>query len=197
MGDAAAMSSNAAGGNDRLFGDDGDDRMYGDAISMLGATRGGNDRLDGGNGNDLLYGDARQFSSLAHGGNDRLAGGAGNDLIYGDAAIFGSRAQGGDDRLNGGTGDDTLFGGGGHDLFSFSASSGHDTVRDFDPASLGGANAPDTIDLRGLGFASFGDVLAATNDNGSGFAVITLSAGNDITLNGVAKADLTAPDFLF
>ena len=163
---------------------------------MLGATRGGDDRLDGGNGDDFLFGDARDFSSLAQGGNDRLAGGAGNDFLYGDAATFGSRAQGGNDRLNGGTGDDTLFGGGGHDLFSFSANSGHDTIRDFDPASFGGANGPDTIDLRGLGFTNFGDVLAAINDNGSGFAVITLSAGNDITLNNVAKADLTAPDFL-
>ncbi len=46
------------GGNDRLYGDDGNDGISGDATDILGGAHGGNDRIDGGAGNDGLAGDA-------------------------------------------------------------------------------------------------------------------------------------------
>ena len=53
-------------GNDTINGDDGDDALYGDS---------GDDTLYGGSGNDSIYGDY---------GNDTLIGGTGNDNLQGD-----------------------------------------------------------------------------------------------------------------
>nr|WP_244404313.1 calcium-binding protein [Fulvimarina pelagi] len=75
-------------GDDELDGDEGDDHLYGG---------GGDDILDGGDGTDTLYGGAN---------DDELDGGAGNDRLYGG---------GGDDILEGGVGDDVLHGGEGND----------------------------------------------------------------------------------
>jgi serralysin len=46
------------GGNDRLIGLDGDDRLFGDAWEISGEGRGGKDWLGAGQGDDTLFGDA-------------------------------------------------------------------------------------------------------------------------------------------
>ena len=46
-------------------------------------------------------------------------------------------------------------------------------------------------------FAKFKDVLAATQNNGDGDAVITIDANTTITLTGVGVEDLHKSDFLF
>ncbi|KRQ08298.1 beta strand repeat-containing protein [Bradyrhizobium manausense] len=88
------------------------------------------------------------------------------------------------------SGDDTLTGSSGHDTFVFSRPIGNDVLHSFEVSS-------DTIDLISYGWHSFSDVQAHTADDANGNAVITLAAGQTITLDGVHAADLTATNFEF
>jgi hypothetical protein len=89
------------------------------------------------------------------------------------------------------SGDDNLTGSSGADTFVFSHPIAADRVYSFNAAT-------DVIDLVGFsGFASFADVQAHTADNASGDAVITLGAGQSITLLGVDASSLSASDFVF
>src|SRR6185295_7229997 len=89
------------------------------------------------------------------------------------------------------SGDDHLTASSGADTFVFSQPIGDDVVYSFNAAA-------DTIDLIGYsGFATFADVQAATADDASGNAVITLGSGQSITLNGVAANTLTTANFVF
>ena len=100
--------------------------------------------------------------------------------MYGDA---------GDDIMIGGLGNDDINGGAGNDLYVFSGSFGQDPIYGFAP----GTGSEDRIQLTGLGFTSFADVLANTTLGGSG-AVINAS-GDTITLIGVSVSSLSADDF--
>jgi VCBS repeat-containing protein len=87
--------------------------------------------------------------------------------------------------------DDTLTGAGGNDEFVFSQPIGNDTIYNFNVAS-------DTIDLIGFSnVASFSDIQANLTDDANGNAVITIGAGETITLKGVDAASLNAGDFAF
>ncbi|PML75492.1 calcium-binding protein [Enterovibrio norvegicus] len=105
------------GGNDSLYGYDGDDRLYGEGgdDSLIGGD--GNDVLSGGEGDDRMWGE--DGDDLIHGGNgdDRLFGQNGDDTLEGGA---------GDDELRGGRGNDTLDGGDGDDLIF--GQDGDDTI---------------------------------------------------------------------
>src|SRR3984893_10780258 len=84
------------------------------------------------------------------------------------------------------SGNDTLTGASGNNEFVFAQPIGQDTIYNFNVAT-------DKIDL--LGFAnitSFGNIQAALTGDASGNAVITLGAGETITLEGVHAASLTA-----
>jgi serralysin len=111
---------------------------------------------------------------------NRIAGnGLGNTL----------RAGAGDDTLLGGGGDDVLHGEAGADLFVFDPGMGFDRVVDFQPGT-------DRLQLRGLGVASFAQLMAATADGNEG-AVIELGNGQRLLLQGVSEARLGAADVLF
>lgn len=87
-------------GNDVLWGGDGDDYLYG---------WWGKDTLFGDNGNDVLRGEQDDDVLYGWWGNDTLYGGTGNDQLFG---------EGGNDGLFGGTGwFDVLNGGAGADRF--------------------------------------------------------------------------------
>ncbi|MGY8685639.1 VCBS domain-containing protein, partial [Bradyrhizobium sp. UFLA05-153] len=88
------------------------------------------------------------------------------------------------------SGNDTLTGSSGHDTLVFSQPIGNDVVHSFEVSS-------DVIDLISYGWQSFADVQTHTTDDASGNAVITLAAGQTITLDGVHAADLTAANFEF
>ena len=89
------------------------------------------------------------------------------------------------------SGADTLTGTGGNDLFVFAQPIGNDTIYDFNVAS-------DQIDLVGFtGIAGFGDIAGAIAGDNKGDTVITLGAGETITLQTVDPASLTAADFVF
>lgn len=71
----------------------------------------------------------------------------------------------------------------------FSVNGGDDWVEEF-------TSGDDTLDVSALGFAGFEDLLASTSDVG-GNATIDYGNNDEITLVGVATADLSASDFLF
>ncbi|WP_244982952.1 Ig-like domain-containing protein [Comamonas aquatica] len=66
------VPSDTRGGNDKLYGGEGNDILYG---------QGGNDELYGGNGDDKLYGGTGNDWLLGGQGDDILTGGAGNDTF--------------------------------------------------------------------------------------------------------------------
>lgn len=124
--DAFAAMSRVAGtqSDDRLFGDNDRNFLFGGDGDDLLSGRRGNDDLQGGDGNDVLKG-GRGRDILAGGnGDDSLSGGRGWDDLSGGA---------GADVLNGWRGNDTKTGGGGADVFVFNARvGGHDTITDFE-----------------------------------------------------------------
>lgn len=115
-------------GNDRMFGNNGNDRLFGGDDD---------DRIFGGSGDDALYGDNGDDRLYGGVGDERLSGGDGNDRL--DGGIGSDRLSGGEgnDRLVGGFGTDLLRGGSGKDAFIFldlkdsPAHSGRDVIQDF------------------------------------------------------------------
>jgi len=139
------------------------------------------DSFTGSSGADWVAGYKGVDTLNGMGGNDTLNGGEHNDVLNGGA---------GADKLIGGTGDDAMTGGSEADQFWLNApGSGHDTVSDFE-------NGVDHIRITGVsGVTSFANLTISTN--GSGWAVITLPDGSNITLTGVTAAQVDASDFLF
>ena len=102
MGDSADNTGiNAEGGDDTLYGNDGNDELYGG---------GSDDLILGGDGDDTLDGE---------GSNDTLHGGLGDDTLIGGS---------GSDVLISGGGSDYLDGGNSSDLFLFSGAQDGDVV---------------------------------------------------------------------
>ncbi|HEX3116704.1 MAG TPA: VCBS domain-containing protein [Bradyrhizobium sp.] len=86
---------------------------------------------------------------------------------------------------------DYLTGSSGSDEFVFAQPISNDVIYSFDVAS-------DKIDLIGFSnVASFSDIQANLTDDANGNAVITLGAGETITLQGVHAAALNPNDFAF
>jgi hypothetical protein len=87
------------------------------------------------------------------------------------------------------SGDDNLTGSSGGDTFVFAQPIGNDTVFSFDAAA-------DKIDLVGFaGISGYGDLAIADDANGN--ALVTLGAGESITLKGVDASALSAANFEF
>ncbi|MBV7397471.1 calcium-binding protein, partial [Mameliella sediminis] len=107
-----------------------------------------------------------------NGGRNVLVGGAGDDGLYGGGAA---------DTLDGGEGNDTLVGGSGPDQFVFGASSGQDTVLDFDDGT-------DLIQL--TGGLTFADLTITTVAGGERIA-LTSDPSVFITLEGLNPGDVT------
>jgi CubicO group peptidase (beta-lactamase class C family) len=89
-----------------LFGNEGNDRLYGGRQDDVLNGGAGNDQLFGDRGNDLLVGGAGDDYLSGGRGDDQLKGGAGSDQLFGDN---------GNDYLDGGAGFDILKGGKGND----------------------------------------------------------------------------------
>ncbi len=151
-----------------------DDSIVGDA---------GNDSLDGGAGDDYLAG---------NGGDDTLDGGAGDDWLFGNGGNDTISGGAGDDFISGGAGNDILQGQAGDDTFVFARNAGHDIILDFNA----GDGAGDVLDVRGVTIRTFDDILARTTDKEDGTGtVIQLYQDDQVTLEGVLKADLAEDDF--
>lgn len=208
-------------GNDIVDGGNGADIIVAvGAEAQFDILRGGADadRLDaGGAGNLTLSGfDATAQSIESWSGNNRavlgnakantfdlsgltsiygisyLDGAGGNDTIVG--STFGDTLRGGigNDTIEGGAGTDTLYGDAGGDTFVFRSNFGRDTIVGF--AATGAAH--DFVQFDKSVFADFSAVVAASAQVGTA-VVITLDGSNDITLQSMTLAKLTAADFLF
>jgi glucose/arabinose dehydrogenase len=116
--------------------------------------------------------------------NDTLRGFAGNDRLFGGT---------GGDLLDGGTGGDFLNGGGGDDFIVYRPGDGADTVFGL----VTGAGSEDRISLPAFGsVGSLADVLShATQVNSD--TMIDFGGGDTLTLRNVARASLSADDFVF
>ncbi|MGL4637738.1 MAG: calcium-binding protein [Beijerinckiaceae bacterium] len=201
-GNSAANMFEGNGGNDTLDGAGGDDTLwagFGDD-SMLGGA--GNDNLAGGHGDDLLNGG--KGTDTADYANDGGWRGAAVDFVTGFAEdTWGSldkligienatgsehadwmRGNASANTFTAGAGDDMMIGNGGNDTFVFAAGHGRDKISDFNPG--------DMLDLRGLGFTSVADVVAASVGHDLGMEIIT-GEGSSIVLvdvNVSSAADL-------
>lgn len=163
-------------GDDTLNGNDGSDFLFGNAGNDILSGEGKKDTLKGGIGDDTLDGGGGRDKLFGNAGADDLSGGNGADVL---------RGNGGKDTLNGMGGYDILTGGFGADVFVFDGrkQEGKDTITDF-------ADGRDMIQILGLTFA---DVTIT----GTTSAVIELDGKTEITLTGVAAADINASDFDF
>lgn len=169
---------------DQLYGDGGQDALYGDNIDLYGVAtpvgggndtmRGGlgNDTINGGIGNDSLYGDAGDDHLIGMWGNDLLSGGTDDDVLTGADGDDTLQGDAGNDSLHGNVGNDTLYGDEGNDTLQGDA--GND--------KLYGQDDNDTL---------YGD---EGNDELSG------GAGNDLLLGYEGNDSLSGgngDDFLF
>ncbi len=167
-----------------------------DGKTMTGTS--GSDKLNGGSGNDLLEGVGGNDKLFGRGGDDVLVGGDGNDLLKGlngDDWLFGQdgsdtlRGINGNDVLDGGAGDDQLWGGSGNDTFVFSAGSGKDVVRDFEPGK-------DKIDLGAWSGESL-DSMVGRAVSAGGDTVLRFADGSQAVLKNVSLSSLNEGSFIF
>ncbi len=113
--------------------------------------------------------------------------------IIGSDAAEDLKGGDGNDTITGNGGDDILRGGEGKDTFVFNTEdTGHDTIKDF----AAGTEGADVIEFATSLFADFDAVIAAAEQDGAN-TVITLDAGNSITLEGVTLSNLHQDDFAF
>jgi Ca2+-binding RTX toxin-like protein len=163
-------------GNDDVNGNQGDDTVY------------GGDNIDivrGGQGNDIVYGDANADAHLnGNVGNDTVYGGDSQDAVFGgqgDDRLFGDN---GNDTLSGDLGNDTLTGGAGGDRFVMGAvTPGFDVVTDFT------FSEGDRIQL------TTGTTYTVSTVSGN--AVLNLSNGGTLTLQGIAAASVQSSWIVF
>lgn len=172
-GDAGNDTFFGANGNDFIYGGDDNDVAWGGRGADMMRGDAGNDVLGGGLGRDALYGGNGADTLYGGADNDRLLGDDGNDTLFGGE---------GDDDLSGGAGNDVLWGGAGSDTFIFGKNEGSDIIGSFN------AKDGDRIDL--------GSQTYTVSENDQGFAVLELSGGGTITLNGIDIGDVSADWFL-
>ncbi|MBP2292467.1 calcium-binding protein [Azospirillum rugosum] len=158
-----------------LNGGAANDTLYGGAGNDALYGLGGNDELWGTDGRDTLWGGDGKDSLHGGAGDDLLHGGAGTDLLMGDL---------GNDTLWGDAGNDTLWGGAGADVFVFTRGGGRDRIADFSSAQ------GDRINLtKGMTYS--------LGTDGSGSAVLDFGGGDQLTLAGLARSQVTAGLFTY
>ena len=118
-------------GNDLLIGGSNDDRLFGNSGNDI--LKGGSfdDRLSGGSGRDKLYGGSRDDKLIGGSGNDKLYGQKGNDKLNGGRGNDRLSGGNGKDRLVGGSGSDRLSGGKNADTFVLQKGKGYDKITYF------------------------------------------------------------------
>jgi V8-like Glu-specific endopeptidase len=159
----------AGGGADFILGNGGNDTISAGNgnNSLVGGF--GIDSILSGSGNDIIWGNQNDDYLDTGGGNDLIFGGMGNDIVLAGA---------GNDTLYGNEGNDNLNGGSGADRYVFAPGSGADQIAGF----LFGEG--DRLDLAGQTYTS--------GAAGDGDALLFLSGGGSIELNGVGSASFQA-----
>jgi Ca2+-binding RTX toxin-like protein len=214
----------AGGGGDRITGSAGHDVIVGGAgndvlagglgnDTFVFSGRQGSDSFDGGAGFDTIKGSAEADILLLSrgtddlisieaidlgGGVDILRTGGGADIVDLSAiAVSGLErieTGAGNDRIIGTAANEILSGGPGQDVFVFRGPFGHDTIEDFQ-LLLGPRRNGDVIDVSDLGFQSFFDILANTQQVGQNSVIRDTDTDSSITLLNVAKSLLQPDDF--
>ncbi|MEM8580547.1 MAG: fasciclin domain-containing protein [Pseudomonadota bacterium] len=149
---------------------------------------GGNDLINLGQGNDVGLGGEGNDIINGFRGFDTLVGGEGDDIIAGHRGFDILDGGAGNDLIFGGRGNDTMEGGTGADRFLFQRFNGEDTIVDFETGN-------DVIVLDRTGFDQFEDIEDRISDIAEG-ALVDLGS-TLVTVQGVAKAQLSEDDFLF
>ena len=160
-------------------------------------TGNGLSRLEGGPGADHIIGQPGQLDVASY---EHAAAGVTVDLNLavqaanaGEAAgdtftsINSVRGSNFDDTITGNGNNNVFRGLGGNDTFVFKPAFGHDTIVDFQPGQ-------DVIDINHSLFLNLQDILASAAPSGAD-TVITDIAGDTITLQNVAPANLHISDF--
>jgi serralysin len=191
---ANVLDGRAVSGQLELFGEGGNDEIFGGAAPGFGF-------LDGGDGNDTVHGGSRFDNLVGEAGDDLLVagtgqgsfqGGPGNDTMIGGAADDNFFYFQGTIQVDG-YGHDSIDGGGGFDFISFSDDAAANTVRSAVTIDLGAGTFTGGDGLGGSAvFQSIEGVNATPFDDhvtGSGVAnVLRGGAGND-TLTGAGGDD--------
>ncbi|MCK1331317.1 hypothetical protein IVB57_23620 [Bradyrhizobium sp. CW9] len=161
--------------SDQIAGDAGNNLIVGGAGNDVIDARSGDDVVSGGSGDDTLTGGM---------GKDKLDGGTGVDVLNGGLDS---------DILIGGADNDVLTGGTGGDIFVVGVGDGSDTVTDF---TAGSGTDHDMVRFDRTMFADFASVIAVASQVG-GDVIISLGNGDNLTLQNVDLAALTADNFEF
>ena len=132
FGGAGDDEIKAVNSNDTIYGGLGDDFVFAGK---------GNDYVEGGDGIDRLLGGIGDDIVLGQDGDDAVLGKAGKDILYGGAGDDGLQGHSGTDQLFGGDGNDILRGGIGND--ENTGGSGADIFR-FEQGEIGGSTASST-----------------------------------------------------
>ncbi|HCU70037.1 MAG TPA: hypothetical protein DGF30_12660 [Desulfomicrobium sp.] len=158
------LTDTGTGGNDRLFGQDGADVMYGGY---------GYDLLQGGAGNDRMLGQTGMDTMYGGGGSDLMLGGAHDDIMFGYADAYATEnadtvadgdpdsgdtifGEDGNDYIRGQEGADRLYGDRGADIIFGDA--GNDTIKGgINPDTIFGGADDDRIDGEAGNDIVFGD----------------------------------------
>ena len=198
------------GGNDVIFGADIEDTIYGGrgrdvvdggfgADSIFGQAdhdrlRGntGRDTIQGGQGNDTIMGDDGDDQLFGSTGHDVILGGTGNDHLSGGSGNDYLQGQDGDDRLLGDLGNDRLNGGIGNDTLIDTSGNNRLYGHDDDDLLIGGVHR-DTLDGGNGNDTLRGDTGVNILLGGAGDDKICGGAGNDRARGGYG-ADLVQGD---
>ncbi len=171
-------------GNDRVYGDDGEDTISTGGGNDLIYGDAGADTIDGGAGVDVIYGGTENDTIYGGLGNDRLWGDAGDDVVSGgndSDLIYGGI---GNDTLNGDGGNDIIYGGADNDIIE--AGSGLDRI-------YGEAGA-DTINGGEGSDAIYAGTENDTVSGDGGNDLIYGGAGNDVLNGGLGNDRIWGDD---
>lgn len=157
----------------------GNDKVTGSSAADSAILFAGNDSFIGFDGDDIVNGHFGNDTLNGHFGNDTVRGGADDDVVRGGAGNDFLTGDKGNDQLLGDLGNDTMNGGSGADQFIFKTSSGMDVITDF-------SSEDQLLLYTRPGFDAVSD-LDIEVINGS--TVITLGAGETITLQNVIQFD--------
>lgn len=190
--------------NNKLYGEDGKDKI-------LGGSK--KDYIYGGAGNDTLLGNAGDDQIKGGGGYDLIDGGKGNDKIWGSSGINGISGGNGADTIYGGVGYDAIDGGHDNDVIYLQECSkeyesktvkiGKTSItltKDKRSYVRGGDGNDKILDIMG-GAIVYGDggkdtITAQSGNNtlygGAGDDSITGGSGNDVIYGGAGKDKINA-----
>ncbi|MEL6582943.1 MAG: Hint domain-containing protein [Pseudomonadota bacterium] len=169
--EAVNTSDGVTGGDDTIYGYEGNDNLQGS---------GGNDTIFGGDGVDNIRGQNDNDELYGNDGNDTIRGDSGDDVIRGGDGNDSLRGDNGEDTIYGGDGNDTIQGGNDADVIY--GEDGDDSIRT--------NNGNDTVDGGAGNDTIVGSGALDTIEGGEGDDTITASGGNDvITDSGTIQSD--------